>query len=73
MLAPLAEIDGVRLLASLAFEGFGAGVVPATAVPGWLKGDFHRIPCPGSPAGSGLARRRRTVLRVRRRALLPTP
>ena len=28
-----AEIDGVRLLASLAFEGFGAAIFPATAIP----------------------------------------
>ena len=26
-----AEIDGVRLLASLAFDGYGASIVPATA------------------------------------------
>src|SRR4051812_20831750 len=31
------EIDGVRLLASLAFEGYGASIVPATAIPRWLK------------------------------------
>ena len=37
---PQAEIDGVRLLTSLAFEGFGPAIVPATAIPGWLKGDF---------------------------------
>lgn len=28
-----AEIDGVRLLASLAIDGYGAAIVPATAVP----------------------------------------
>ena len=33
-----AEIDGVRLLASLAFDGYGAAIVPATAVPQRLKG-----------------------------------
>jgi DNA-binding transcriptional LysR family regulator len=32
-LEPLAEIDGVRLMTSLAFEGFGATIVPATADP----------------------------------------
>ena len=41
---PQAEIDGVRLLASLAFEGYGSAIVPTTAVPGWFKGDFTRIP-----------------------------
>ena len=39
-LQPQSEIDGVRLLASLAFEGYGAAIVPATAIPRWLKGDF---------------------------------
>lgn len=42
-LRSLADIDGVRLLASLAFEGFGAAIVPATAVPVWLRGDFTVI------------------------------
>lgn len=41
-----AEIDGVRLMASLVFEGFGAAIVPASAVPGWLKGEFVRISMP---------------------------
>jgi LysR family hydrogen peroxide-inducible transcriptional activator len=44
-----AEIDGVRLLASLAFEGYGAAIVPATAIPRWLKGDFRRIAVPELP------------------------
>jgi LysR family hydrogen peroxide-inducible transcriptional activator len=44
-----AEIDGVRLMASLVFEGFGAAIVPASAVPGWLKGDFVRISMPELP------------------------
>ncbi|MFZ9674620.1 MAG: LysR family transcriptional regulator [Ilumatobacteraceae bacterium] len=48
-LAVQAEIDGVRLMASLAFEGFGASIVPATAIPRWLKGDFTRIEVPGLP------------------------
>jgi DNA-binding transcriptional LysR family regulator len=48
-LVPQAEIDGVRMLASLAFEGFGAAIVPATAVPRWLKGDFRRITVPELP------------------------
>lgn len=44
-----AEIDGVRLMASLAFDGFGAAIVPASAIPGWLKGDFVRVPVPELP------------------------
>lgn len=49
LLQPQAEIDGVRLMASLVFEGFGAAIVPASAVPGWLKGDFVRISVPDLP------------------------
>jgi len=54
------EIDGVRLLTSLAFEGFGAAIVPATAVPRWLKGDFKRVVVPELPRRVvGWAQRRR--------------
>jgi molybdate transport repressor ModE-like protein len=59
-----AEIDGVRLLASLAFEGYGAAIVPATAIPRWLKGDFKRIAVPELP--------RRVVGWVQRRRPLPS-
>lgn len=44
-----AEIDGVRLMASLAFEGFGAAIVPATAVPVWLTGNFSTVSVPELP------------------------
>jgi LysR family hydrogen peroxide-inducible transcriptional activator len=55
-----AEVDGVRLLASLAFDGFGATIVPATAVPSWLEGPFHRITVPELPRRVvAFARRRR--------------
>jgi len=55
-----AEVDGVRLLASLAFAGFGAAIVPATAVPDWLEGSFHRISVPELPRRVvAFARRRR--------------
>jgi DNA-binding transcriptional LysR family regulator len=69
-LEPLAEVDGVRLLASLAFEGFGAAIVPATAVPGWLKGPFQRVRVPGLPRRLvGVARRRRAVPPMSARAV----
>jgi LysR family hydrogen peroxide-inducible transcriptional activator len=63
-LRPQAEIDGVRLMASLAFDGFGAAIVPATAVPTWLQGSFHRITVPELP--------RRVVAFVRRRRPSPS-
>lgn len=59
-----AEIDGVRLLASLAFEGYGASIVPSTAIPRWLKGDFRRITVPELP--------RRVVGWVQRRRPAPS-
>ena len=62
-LSPQVEIDGVRLLTSLVFEGYGAAIVPATAVPRWLTGEFHRISVPELP--------RRVVGWVQRRR--PTP
>lgn len=55
-----AEIDGMRLLASLAFEGFGAAVLPAAAVPRWYPGEFRTMLVEGAGGRSvGLARRRR--------------
>ena len=40
-----AEVDGVRLLASLAFQGFGAALLPASAAPGHLQsGTWKRVP-----------------------------
>jgi molybdate transport repressor ModE-like protein len=55
-----AEVDGVRLLASLALDGFGAAIVPATAVPTSLEGSFRRIQVPELPRRVvAFARRRR--------------
>ncbi len=59
-----AEIDGVRRLASMASGGFGAAIVPATAVPTWLPGSFQRIHVPELP--------RRVVASVRRRRPSPS-
>ena len=60
VLHPKAELDGMRLLASLVFAGFGAGVVPASAIPPNVEATWRRIPVEGVPGRSvGLARRRR--------------
>ncbi len=54
------EVDGLRLLASLAFQGFGVAIVPATAAPGWVGGPWTRIQVDGlSRRTVGLAARRR--------------
>ncbi|MEM1333852.1 MAG: LysR family transcriptional regulator [Actinomycetota bacterium] len=59
-----AEIDGVGLIASLASDGFGAAIVPATATPRRRTGDFSMIPVPELP--------RRVVAVVRRRRPAPS-
>lgn len=59
-----AEVDGLRLLASLAFQGFGATILPATASPSWVTGPWRRLPMPGLG--------RRTVGLVTRRRGMPS-
>lgn len=68
-----AEIDGVRLTASLAFEGYGVAIVPATAIPRWLRGDFKRMAVPELPRRViGWAQRRRPTPGAPTRAVLAT-
>jgi molybdate transport repressor ModE-like protein len=68
---PQAEIDGVRLLTSLAFEGFGPAIVPATAIPAWIKGEFTRVSIPQLPRRVvGWASRKRPVPNKPTRAAL---
>jgi LysR family hydrogen peroxide-inducible transcriptional activator len=70
-LSPQAEIDGMRLLASLAFSGFGAAVLPASAAPGWFGGDWTRVPIEGLRQRSvGIATRRRGLPSAAERALI---
>jgi LysR family hydrogen peroxide-inducible transcriptional activator len=65
-----AEVDGLRLIATLAFQGFGAAIVPTTAAPAWLEGHWRRVPIDGLERRSvGLARRRRGLLSAPVRAL----
>lgn len=58
-----AEFDGMRLLASLVFAGYGAGIVPATAAAtSGPYADWRSIPISQVPGRSvGLARRRRGI------------
>jgi DNA-binding transcriptional LysR family regulator len=59
------EVDGLRLLASMAFQGYGVSIVPATAAPGWIGGPWTRIPVEGlSRRTVGIAIRRRGMLTV---------
>ena len=66
VLRPAMELDGVRLIASLAFDGYGAAILPATAVPGHLRGRFSVLPVTGLP-------RRRVGVAQRRRGLPSAP
>ncbi len=66
-----AEVDGMRLLATLAFEGFGAALLPASAAPAWVSGDWRALPVPELDSRAvGLATRRRSQLAAPARALL---
>ena len=69
-LTPQAEIDGMRLLASLAFQGFGVAILPASAAPSWVGGDWKQVPVDGLESRSvGIAWRRRARLSAPARAL----
>lgn len=67
VLRPLAEVDGMRLLATLAFGGYGPAVLPATAAPPTMaEGPWRRVAVADlTPRSVGIA--------VRRRALLSSP
>ena len=65
-----AEIDGIRLLTSLAFEGFGPAMVPATAAPPWMGSGCRRVAVEGlTPRSVGLASPRRGRLSAPARAV----
>lgn len=63
-LAAQAEIDGVRLLASLVIDGHGIAIVPATTIPRSPAQPFARINLPELP--------RRVVAWARRRRPAPS-
>ncbi|MXW94911.1 MAG: LysR family transcriptional regulator [Acidimicrobiaceae bacterium] len=57
-----AEIDGLRLLASLAFSGFAPALLPASAAHGVVQGGWRSVKVDRLSARTvGLARNRRTV------------
>ncbi len=71
-LVPKAEFDGLRLMASLAFEGLGPAILPATAIPQWLpQGAWTPVSVDGLPRRTvGLAQRRRGLPAAPARALV---
>jgi DNA-binding transcriptional LysR family regulator len=67
VLQPLAEVDGLRLIASMASEGLGPGIVPATGVSMTPEtGLWKRVAVEGLP-------RRRVGIGLRRRGMLGAP
>jgi len=70
-LLPAAEIDGLRLIASLAFEGYGPAILPATAIPSILRDRFQPLDVTGLPRRRvGVAQRSRGLPSAPTRALL---
>lgn len=70
-LLPAAEIDGLRLIASLTFEGYGPAILPATAIPTFLASRFRPVPIEGLPRRRvGVAQRSRGLPSAPTRALL---
>lgn len=65
-LRPSMELDGLRMIASLTFDGYGPSILPATAVPAHLRGQFARVRIDGLP-------RRRVGVALRVRGLPSAP
>ena len=74
-LTAAAEVDGLRLLASLAYQGYAPALLPASAVSGYPDGDWSLVHVEGLARRSvGLVRNRRTTpsmpIRAAREVLL---
>lgn len=66
-----AEMDSLRLIASLCFEHSGLAILPAGAVPNYLKPAFSLVPVEGLPPRLvGVAQRRRGLPGAPVRALV---
>ena len=61
-LTSAAEVDGLRLLASLAYQGYAPALLPASAVSGYPEGDWSLVHVEGLARRSvGLVHNRRTT------------
>jgi LysR family hydrogen peroxide-inducible transcriptional activator len=66
-----AELDGTPLIAALTFEGLGPAILPATAVPAYLRREWALVRVEGIPRRHiGVAQRRRGLLSGAARAVL---
>jgi len=71
VLRPCMELDGLRMIASLAFDGYGPAILPATAVPGHMRDRFTLLPLEGFPRRQvGVALRSRGLPSAPTRALI---
>lgn len=69
-LTPLAEVDGIRLLASLVLDGLGAAILPASTTVALETSGWRRVAIDGlAPRSVGLIQRRRALLSAPARAL----
>jgi DNA-binding transcriptional LysR family regulator len=65
-LKPAIELDGIRMIASLTFDGYGPSILPSTAVPIHMRDQFKLLPLEGLP-------RRQVGVALRRRGLPSAP
>jgi DNA-binding transcriptional LysR family regulator len=66
-----AELDSTRLIASLTFEGCGPAILPASAVPSYLRDDWSVVEIDGlQPRLIGMAQRRWGLPSAAARAVL---
>jgi LysR family hydrogen peroxide-inducible transcriptional activator len=66
-LRTIAELDGIRLAATMAFQGYAPAIVPVTAIPSWIgRGGWAVLTLQDMP-------RRRVGLAIRRRGMLSAP
>jgi LysR family hydrogen peroxide-inducible transcriptional activator len=66
VLRPSIEVDGLRMIASLTFDGYGPAILPASAVPGNQRHRFRLLPIEGFP-------RRQVGVALRSRGLPSAP
>lgn len=66
-LRTMAQLDGIRLTATLAFQGYGPAIVPITSIPVWTdRGDWCVLTVADLPP-------RQVALAIRRRGMLSAP
>lgn len=66
-LRTVAELDGIRLAATLAFQGYAPAIVPVTAIPSWIgRGGWTVLSLQEVPP-------RHVGLAIRRRGMLSAP